>query len=156
MAKSDWQWWLIVYLGFLLFLCSLPLQVCETHIPDLGVEDRVSGLDALFGGWILVFGGCPAWCANPLIVAAATFMRFEMWSKALTTASVAVVCSLTIFLFYQAIPSDRPVGNILCTGVWYWLTAIGCVWFSSLGAWIQFAEPADVTGSSFATQRTPP
>lgn len=134
MMKTNSTHWLIF--GFAILLYAIAC-VCPA-ITTITLEGRFAppyyGWQALFTGFLTIGYGTIFWLPNPLMLVVGVLMLFKKAVPALTVATFAVGCSLTIFIWTGS-PINDQHGNVLLFGSWFWFASIACVWFSSFIAW---------------------
>ncbi len=135
MTKSDSIHWRVFYLAFISFLISCYCLVFETLNIDGDYELQCPGWHALLVGWMGILGAQFAWFANPLMFATGVLLHRRKYDAALVAASVAALCSLCTFIWYQPFPTGKLPEEVLLPGAWFWFAAVGCVWLSALIAW---------------------
>ena len=134
MTKSNAAHWLVVAAICFGIACACP--VCGTIAPDGEFVERPPlGCEVLLLGWFGVLGGCLAWLANPLMLAAIVLLNFKKWWVAVCIASVAAICAVTTFGFYTPFRTTGQLQNVLCIGALFWFAAIACLWRGVFICW---------------------
>jgi hypothetical protein len=129
---------MVIFLAVIFLALTLYVLACSSPAVTLRTIGNPSGtgspaIETLLGWDVLLFGWCPrrtalAWAANILILVSLILLCVGWTRAALTWSSLAVLSSLTTWLF-------RVSGDLLELHVGYWLWQLSLLLFT-LGSWM--------------------